>query len=267
MNSPAPHQNAALYSLVDWLVLSGISAETGEISAYEALQKRQAERNVAVEKPAETEKPSAAPKKSLQQKHEIPVFNSIEELNKFCTTWKDFNLAKTASRCVTGNGDISPLLYIVTDMPEDEEDRNGEAFTSPANQIIRKALSFTDIPADRIYFSYLSKWRTPGKRALTPYEMEACANLLQQEIRLLAPGFVLTLGESARETVLNGDSVNELGKISYGKIYKKQMFSKEMTILPCQKAEFLVKNNLMKKNFWFGLLELANLIRANGEIR
>jgi uracil-DNA glycosylase family 4 len=263
MNATPSQQNASLYALVDWLVLSGVSVETGEISAYEALQKRQASRLQETEKPAEEIKPAAIQKKPLQQKVELPEFKTMEELNKFCIEWKDFNLAKTASRCVIGSGDLSPVLYIVSDMPEDEEDRSGVAFSSPANQIIQKALSFTDIPKEKIYFSYLSKWRSPGKRSLAPHELEVCNNLIQQEIRLLKPGFVLSLGESTREILISGGEINQFGKLAYGKIYNKQMFNKNMAILASQKGEFLIKNPAMKKNFWFGLLEMAGLIRAN----
>jgi uracil-DNA glycosylase family 4 len=255
--------NQSLYGLVDWLVLSGITAEVGEISAYQALQQRQQAKNPVDAVIAEEPKTAAAPQKKIQQKHELKQFNSMEELNDFCTGWKDFALAKTASRCVVGQGNTSPTLLIVTDMPEDEEDRTGIAFSSQTNQLVKKALSFTDIPADQIYFSYLSKWRSPGKRSLSAYEMEVCSNLLQQEIRLLAPGFVLTLGESTREVVLNGDNVNEFGKLVFGKIYNKQIYNKNTSILASQKCEFLVKNPTMKKTFWLGLLELAAAVRNN----
>jgi uracil-DNA glycosylase family 4 len=256
-------QNLSLYGLVDWLVLSGISAEVGEITAYQAMQQRQQAKVPVDSGVADEPKTMPGVPKKIQQKHELKQFNTMEELNDFCMGWKEFALAKTASRCVIGQGDQSPLLLIVTDMPEDEEDRTGIAFSSQTNQLVKKALSFTDIPADRIYFSYLSKWRSPGKRNLSVYEMEVCSNLLQQEIRILSPGFVLTLGESAREVVLNGDSVNQSGKLAFGKIYNKQLYNKETSILASQKCEFLVKNPVMKKTFWLGLLELAAAVRNN----
>jgi uracil-DNA glycosylase len=251
-----------IHSLTDWMVLSGIAIEVGEKSFYQVQQEKTEALSLDdIPAPASSAPRSKALSPSSVPSLSIPEFNSLEELNTFCKNWKEFGLVKTASKTVIGQGSLAPSLLVIGDMPEDHEDRTGTPFSSPANEQIKKALQFAGIATDSIYFTYLSKWRPPGKRNLTAYEQDQCGTILRQEMRLLHPKAILLLGESTLKAVFS-DSDQPPIKSPTIKYNINHILNYELPVMASQKGEFLVKNPLMKKNFWFSLLEVAAIIRT-----
>ncbi|MDB5478316.1 MAG: Uracil-DNA glycosylase, family 4 [Alphaproteobacteria bacterium] len=258
-----PLYSPALHSLIDWLVTSGVSADTAEeVAASHLLKPPQPE----AREPVQESSGSAAPVTNpvALARPDIAVFDDLAGLNAFCTSWKEMGLAKMAGRSVLGigmgTGGKMPALMVIGDTPDDIEDRNGTAFSSPANAVIRQAILQAGFPAEDVYFTYLSKWRPAGRRALTPYEVETCAQILAQEIGFIRPKAILALGESVT-MALKGDSATGSMKIYAVNKYKNQYLKYDSAIMSSQKGEFLVKNPAMKKSFWFSLLELAATTR------
>lgn len=263
MNNFSAPVSSNFHSLVDWFALSGVTYEVAERTAFETTQQLRNEKLAEIL----SETPAAQPAKPLTKAPApvktmaMPEFNNLEELNNFFKTFRDLGLCKTASSSVIGVGSLTPRLMVITDSPEDQEDRSGLAFSGSSNQMIRKALGHAGIDESDIYYTYLSKWRTPGKRALTPQEVDVCHALLQQEIKLLRPAAILTLGESTLKA-LWPDSLTNGNKIPFINSYTNQHLNSETPFFASQKSEFLVKNALTKKTFWFGLLEFAGTIRT-----
>jgi uracil-DNA glycosylase family 4 len=261
MSINAPALSAShMRSLTDWLVLAGVSVEVGNQPAVYAIPApdfTQAAEPAVQALIRSAVKPAATPQAALQ----IEKFKDLTELNNFCAGWKGLGLAKTAARAVLGQGKATtPALMVISDLPDDNEDRQGQAFSSTANQLVRQALTAAGVPEAEIYFTYLSKWRTPAKRALTIGERDICAQILIQEIGLVQPGTILTLGESTIRGLVN-DFAQNLGKRSTINLYENQYLNKKLPLMASQKGEFLIKNSLMKKNFWFSILDLAAIIR------
>lgn len=258
--------NPHIYSLTDWLVLAGVSIETGnavnvhriEIDdilspALQASEPAPAALKVDMKTPA-----ASKAKPSLQ----ISKFNTLNELNDFCTSWKAIGLTKTASRAVLGTGQIqSPALMVVTEMPDDTEDRHATAWSGPHSQMIRQALALAGIDPEAVYFTYLSKWRTPAKRALTTSERDLCAQILAQEVALVSPGTILALGDASIKALIPDIGVNNSTK-PQDNTYDNQYLNRKLPFFASQKPELLVKNPLMKKSLWLGLLDLAAAIRT-----
>ena len=261
--SPTP---SLRYSLVDWLVLGGVLFETGEETAFEAHNRVIAAQMARTTTVSEETLPVQTLAKPATKATDLPIpalpeFQSLPELNEYCRTFKEMGICRTASGCVLGLGPLSPRVMVITDMPEDQEDRSGIAFSSPANQMIRKALGLAGFAETDHYVTCLSKWRPPGKRTLTPQETALCAALLKQEIRLVRPAAILTLGESTIRAMLP-DSLTGGLKPPFINIVENHIVDYRLPFMASQKGEFLVKNMAMKKNFWFSLLDFAATTRT-----
>lgn len=264
--------NNHIRSLTDWLVLSGVSIEIGnqpasyKIVMPDVLQASEPAAPALVRDASFQTAPAAkalgSALKPVQATLQIDKFNSLDELNNFCKDWKGMGLTKTASRAVLGHGKtLHPALMIICDIPDDSEDRLGDAFSSPANRMVRQALSYAGFAEDQLYFTYLSKWRTPAKRALTAGERDVCAQILAQEVGFVAPSLILTLGESTIRGLVP-DFAQNIGRSFAKNEYINQYLNKKLPLYASQKGEFLIKNALMKKNFWLCLLELAASLRT-----
>ena len=243
------------YPLAEWLYLSGVQYE---ISEEEYAWGGQAESVVPAAMPV-TAKPVAI--KPSTTALNLPGFIDLNAFHSYVASWKGLGLCNTATHAVTGEGVTAPQIMIVSEAPDDSEDRSGKAFSGPAHLLIRQALAAAGFDMDHVYMTYLSKWRPPGQRALGKHEMAALSALLQEEIRLVRPKALLALGESTARAI-GGDSLPATGLS--GKIFniKNQWDSKNMPFLASQKAETLLKTPSMKKAFWFSLLSCTATLRA-----
>lgn len=245
-------------SLVHWLSLSGVLTETGE-----ELHRWTSDPFATpdVPSPAARTTTVSAP---VPAAAELDVkFDNINELNNFFQQWKRLGISKTATNTLIGTGIQNPCLMIVCDTPDGFEDQKGQPFSGPGNSLIREALRYAGFSLDTIYMTYLSKWRPPGQKALSPTEIGILSPLLHQEIAFIRPQAVLAIGESTLkglgiENLRPGLSNREIS------IYKNQYLNYEIPVLTSQKGEFLVKTSSMKKNFWLSITNFASALRAKG---
>ena len=102
-----------------------------------------------------------------------------------------------------GVGDPRADLLIVGEGPGREEDLRGEPFVGRSGQLLDTLLR-QELGLDRTgcYIANVVKCRPPGNRDPRPEEIEACRPFLQQQLRIIAPRVVLTLGNFATRTLL-----------------------------------------------------------------
>lgn len=257
-------------SVLDWFVLSGITIEvdsnpvdyTQILAAKERALDVKAQELMNQPAPQASVKMAASAVRAPQVNYQDLSFNSLNNLNEFISSWKGFGLCKTASKAVIGSSvAANPTIAVIADFPDDMEDRSGEAFSSTPHVLIRQALKYAGIPEDQVYFTYLSKWRPPARRALASHEIDVCRHILSQELGFIRPQAILLLGESCLKA-LEPDSGLKTGKELMGKSYEKHMLNIKMTIYPSHRGEFLVKNTSMKRMLWNSLLDLAAATRA-----
>jgi len=103
-------------------------------------------------------------------------------------------LADLSDTLVFGEGDPDADLMIVGEGPGEEEDRSGRPFVGRAGQLLDKILASVDIDRDTVYITNMVKFRPPGNRAPTREETEASLPVLLDQIRLVKPQIIVTLG-------------------------------------------------------------------------
>ncbi len=210
--------------------------------------------------------PAARPPtlRTVESPVSLPSFADLDALNAFTKGWKEPALCRTATQAVSSSGQATaPDLAIIADIPDTAEDASGQAFTGPYNQLIRKALAAAGFNLESCYFTYLSKWRTPGQRNLSDVEMSWLIPLLRAELGFVQPRAILLLGDSVSRAIFSPSSQKDkiLTKNTFVEI---QWLEKSLPILSSQKSEILVKNISMKKSFWFSLIAFAATLRAEG---
>jgi uracil-DNA glycosylase family 4 len=124
-----------------------------------------------------------------------------------CTACK---LCTTRTKTVPGSGDRSPSWMVITDAPDDNEDKQGEPFVGRAGQLLDAMLvAIGKKRGDGIYIANVIKCRPPGDRIPEPDEIAACAPYLNRQITLAQPKLLLAAGVFAAQTLLNTDDTVE----------------------------------------------------------
>lgn len=116
---------------------------------------------------------------------------------------KSVALAALSDRLVFGEGNPNADLMIVGEAPGEDEDATGSPFVGRAGQLLDKILAAADIDRRSVWITNMVKFRPPGNRNPTPEEIAACAPVLLEEIRLIRPRIIATLGNVPTQWFLN----------------------------------------------------------------
>ncbi len=106
-------------------------------------------------------------------------------------------LHETRSRAVFGSGNADADLMFVGEAPGAEEDRQGLPFVGRAGQLLNEMLGEIGLSREDVFIANVLKSRPPGNRDPLPLEIEACEPWLWEQVRLIEPRVVCTLGNFA----------------------------------------------------------------------
>jgi uracil-DNA glycosylase family 4 len=113
-------------------------------------------------------------------------------------------LHETRAKAVFGAGDANADLMFVGEAPGAEEDRQGLPFVGRAGQLLNQLLEEIGLSREEVFIANVLKSRPPGNRDPQPLEIEACKPYLFEQVRLIEPKVVCTLGNFATK-LLSGD--------------------------------------------------------------
>jgi DNA polymerase len=117
-----------------------------------------------------------------------------------CTRCKLSGMGRT--QVVFGVGDPDADLMFIGEAPGLHEDKQGEPFVGAAGQLLTRMLGEIGLAREDVYICNVLKSRPPGNRDPEPDEVEACTPWLVEQISLIQPRLIVTLGNFATKFVL-----------------------------------------------------------------
>ncbi len=113
-------------------------------------------------------------------------------------------LSETRTKVVFGAGNADAELMFVGEAPGAEEDRRGLPFVGRAGGLLNEMLAGIGMSRDDVFIANVLKCRPPGNRDPQPAEIESCRPYLFEQVRLIEPRVVATLGNFATK-LLSGN--------------------------------------------------------------
>lgn len=129
------------------------------------------------------------------------------------------------SRVVFGTGNPKAAVMFVGEAPGFHEDRQGEPFVGAAGKLLNDLLQSAGLSRAEIYIANVIKCRPPDNRDPEPDEVETCKPFLLQQIDLIKPKLVCTLGNWATQTILEK-------KVGITKIRGQAIRLKDFVVFP-----------------------------------
>jgi uracil-DNA glycosylase family 4 len=111
-------------------------------------------------------------------------------------------LAQGRTQVVFGAGAPDAELMFIGEGPGFHEDKRGEPFVGAAGNLLNRMLGEIGLTREQVYIGNVVKCRPPGNRDPRPDEIEACTPWLVEQISLIQPRVVVTLGNFATRFVL-----------------------------------------------------------------
>jgi uracil-DNA glycosylase family 4 len=118
-------------------------------------------------------------------------------------------LHETRTRAVPGEGDPDTEVVFVGEGPGMNEDREGRPFVGRAGGLLERLLRHVGWGRDDVYITNVVKCRPPGNRDPEPDEMAACASFLRQQLEVLDPSVVVTLGRFSMASFMPGVRITQ----------------------------------------------------------
>jgi uracil-DNA glycosylase family 4 len=132
----------------------------------------------------------------------VPTLLELEREASACTRCP---LAAGRTQVVFGVGDPNADLMFVGEGPGREEDLKGEPFVGRSGQLLDRLMQ-EEMGSSRdrgVYIANVVKCRPPGNRDPHPEEISACRPYLEQQVALIEPKVIVTLGNFATRLLLD----------------------------------------------------------------
>ena len=112
---------------------------------------------------------------------------------------------------VFGEGHARARLMFVGEAPGADEDRTGRPFVGRAGQLLDKMIVAMGTAREAVYIANVLKTRPPNNATPTSEEARLCAPYLYEQIRIIRPEVIVTLGLPATRLLL--ESTESMGKL------------------------------------------------------
>ena len=123
---------------------------------------------------------------------------------RFATPHKYTNL-------VWGDGDVCARLMFIGEAPGADEDATGVPFVGRAGQLLDKMITAMGLRREEVYIANVLKTRPPNNATPTVDEATLCEPYLHEQIAIVRPEVIVTLGLPASRLILG--STESMGQM------------------------------------------------------
>jgi DNA polymerase len=150
---------------------------------------------------------------------------TLGEAAREAATCTRCRLSQGRTQVVYGVGNPDADLMFIGEGPGFHEDRQGEPFVGAAGQLLNRLLAEVEIPRSDVRITNVVLCRPPGNRDPLPDETEACDPWLTEQIALVDPVVIVTLGNWATRYILGGN-------VSISRVRGQRFPWKGRTVIP-----------------------------------
>ncbi len=146
-------------------------------------------------------------------------------------------LKETATNIVFGKGNPEARIMFIGEAPGRNEDLEGQPFVGAAGKQLDKLLNSIGLSIEDVYIANILKYRPPNNRNPNPEEIKAHTPYLVEQIKIIKPEIVCTLGNYATKFVLASfdvEGMKKIGGITYlhGKPVDKEINGLKFKVIP-----------------------------------
>jgi uracil-DNA glycosylase len=167
----------------------------------------------------------------------------LASLQRFLAGCPRCKLSRGRTNIVFGQGNPKADLMFVGEAPGHEEDLQGLAFVGRAGQLLTKIIEAMGKTRDNVYIVNVLKCRPPNNRNPEPDEVDSCMPFLEEQIRLISPRVIVTLGTFAAQAVLATDE-------PIGRMRGRWRTARGVRVMPTFHPAFLLRSPDRKKDVW-----------------
>lgn len=129
---------------------------------------------------------------------------TLEKLREHIGNCQRCGLSQGRHHLVFGEGAPQARLVFVGEAPGRDEDLAGRPFVGEAGKLLTRIIeNGMGLTRDQVYICNVIKCRPPDNRDPNEDEIDTCFPFLRNQIRLIRPDVICTLGRIAAQTLLD----------------------------------------------------------------
>ncbi|MHC4927383.1 MAG: uracil-DNA glycosylase, partial [Planctomycetota bacterium] len=136
---------------------------------------------------------------------------SLDAIAKKVKGCKKCELGYSRTNAVPGQGNPKARLMFVGEAPGADEDQKGLAFVGRAGKLLTQIIEAMGLSREEVFIGNILKCRPPGNRDPKPDEIANCWPYLKNQLEIMQPEIIVTLGAHASRTLL--ESKEAIGKL------------------------------------------------------
>ncbi len=168
---------------------------------------------------------------------------SLDDLQKSLDGCSRCSLCQQRNHIVFGAGNTQARVVLVGEAPGREEDLRGYPFVGEAGQLLEKILQAMGLSRQTVYICNVIKCRPTGNRDPKPDEIAACEPFLKQQLAIIKPEIIITLGRFAAQTLLRTTA-------PIGRLRGQWREYEGIALMPTFHPAYLLRNPSGKRPVW-----------------
>ncbi|MDP2642656.1 MAG: uracil-DNA glycosylase [Candidatus Peregrinibacteria bacterium] len=133
-----------------------------------------------------------------------------EDLINRINVCKKCPLHKGRIHAVPGEGSYSAEIMFIGEGPGRDEDLQGKPFVGAAGKLLTELIKSIGLSREDVFIANVVKCRPPNNRDPLPEEIAACWPYLDEQVKIIKPLLVVTLGRHSMGRFLPGLKISEV---------------------------------------------------------
>ena len=134
----------------------------------------------------------------------------LSDLNQQIANCHKCDIARARTSVVPGEGAEDAAIMFIGEAPGSHEDQQGRPFVGPAGQFLDRLLASIDLSRQQVYIANVIKCRPTGNRDPLPEEITNCQPWLDEQIGIIKPRMIVTLGRYSMSRYFPGKTISKI---------------------------------------------------------
>ena len=135
--------------------------------------------------------------------------SDFDDLIQQIQTCTRCTLSEKRTRAVPGEGDHNADIMFIGEGPGYYEDQQGRPFVGQAGALLNELLATIGLKREDVYITNMVKCRPPNNRDPLPGELQACRPYLDEQLEMISPKVLVTLGRHSFTKFFPGESISK----------------------------------------------------------
>lgn len=185
---------------------------------------------------------------------------TLDALRAAMDAYEGCTLKKRATQLCFADGNPEAEIMMVGEGPGEQEDQVGKPFVGRAGQLLDRMLAAIGLDRSKVYIANMVPWRPPGNRDPSPEELALCTPFLIRQVELVAPKFLVTLGNVPTKSLFQtGNGITRMR----GQWKELEIGSHQVRSLATLHPAYLLRTPASKALAWRDMLSLRQAIEAD----